>query len=149
MTELLQIKPLMLQCLSARLIRFVQCCLSEDMPPAGQGSGNRTSTPQAKGKAHLHANKTPLPKTRGTSLHKGPGSPLTKATPNTHSRPLPLEAAQLGRTRRSRGGTHIKRDGSSGFISSSVTTMFMSGPFSNSKAAITSWQTLCFNIESL
>jgi len=115
------------QCASAhfRLIRCLQRP-SKHMTPQGQRSGNSKSTPPSKGKAQGGAK---TPKTGQGPLRKTPRTPLTKGTPKTSRRGLPstgpLEDAQLSRTRRKRGGTHMKRDGPSGYISSSVTSMFM------------------------
>jgi len=114
-----------------------------DRTPKAHGSGNSKTTPLVKTKA----------KTPGTSLPKAPQTPLTKAlgslskirttpvtkptTPVTQKHvqgaTLAEADAQVGRTRRKRGGTHMERDGASGFISSSVMTMFMCGSWSQNK----------------
>jgi len=97
--------------------------------PLGQRSsgakagGNSKSTPLAKASAKA----TAKAKAHETSLAKPP-SPKTPGR-TQGSMAIPAVDIGLGRTRRKRGGTHMERAGSSGFISSSVMTMFMCGPF--------------------
>ena len=118
-----------------RLIRIVAVVTmaKQAMTPTGRGSGNSKSTPQAKAKAKAHG--TPLNKAPQALLTKAHGTPLTKApqeTPKTPSRQQAFKAteeeAHVSRTRRKRGGRHMERDGSSGFLSTSITTMFMCRP---------------------
>ena len=98
--------------------------------PLGRGSRNLKGTPQAKAstKATVNAKATVKAKAHETSLAKPPTPKTPGRTLGSMAMTMPAEEIGLGRTRRKRGGTHMERDGSSGFISSSVMTMFMFGP---------------------
>lgn len=118
-------------------------CQSDIMPPAAQWSGNRKSTPLPKGKATAQETCSTKPG-RGTPLHKGAEAPTKAITRTPHhgqdkdKSSRNTEHGQACRTRRKRGGTHLKRDGSSQYISASVTTMFRWGPFDQNSTDILS-----------